>query len=108
MKKITIIVVLIGFIIVTGYVYIRSKVNTHGFHPAGTAHAPQSKPSESALDLRQKIISRLQQLVKEGSGGLYNLYVREVEPDVVLSKLDVRHVVLMPDSNVIRSMVDMK
>lgn len=107
MKKITIIIVLIGVLIVSGYVFIRSKLNTHDFHPVGAARTPQPKPSESTLDLRPKIIARLQQLVKQGSGGLYNLYIREVEPDVVLSKLDVRHVILMPDSNVIRSLVKM-
>lgn len=108
MRKITIIVVLIAVMIISGYVFLRSKLGTQGFHPANTAQASQPKPPESPLDLRPQIIARLQQLVKEGSGGLYNLFIREVEPDVLQSKLELRHVELVPDTSVIKSMIHMK
>ena len=41
------------------------------------------------LDLRPAIIAKLQQVIKDGSQGLYILSVEQLQPDVLASKLDV-------------------
>ena len=43
----------------------------------------------SVLDLRPAIIAKLQQLVKDGSNGLYTLSIQKIDPDLLSSKLDV-------------------
>ncbi len=53
---------------------------------------------QSAIDLRPAIIAKLQQLVKDGSDGLYSLSVGKLEPDVLGSKLDVMNVQITVDS----------
>jgi hypothetical protein len=63
------------------------------------ANAPKPHPqSESPIDLRPLIISKLQQLVKEISEGLYNLSIEKLEPDVLQSQIDVFNATLVPDT----------
>ena len=103
MKKIHILFIIIGVIVLGGYFYIRYALNTGGgFQPAVAKEVDKRpKSGESDLDLRPKIIKKLQQLVKDGSGGLYNLSIHEVNPDVIAGRLDLGHVLLSPDSSVI-------
>ena len=53
---------------------------------------------QSDIDLRPLIANKLQQLVKEGSNGLYNLSVEKIEPDILQSKLDMLNATLSPDT----------
>ena len=83
MKKIIIIPVIILAVIICGYLYTRYHVlKARDFKPDNTK-------STSALDLRPAIIAKLQQLVKNGSGGLYILTIKKIDPDILSSKLDV-------------------
>jgi len=54
-----------------------------------TDFKPDNSKATSILDLRPSIIAKLQQVVKDASGGLYILSIDKLEPDVLASKLDV-------------------
>lgn len=58
----------------------------------------QKSKANTILDLRPSIIAKLQQVVKDGSNGLYNLSIDKIEPDVLSSKLDVIDGTISPDS----------
>ena len=102
MKKITIIILIIGVIVLSAYMYLRHSVATPGFKPA-VAKTPAATPkkAESVADLRPLFISKLQQLVKAGTGGLYNLSIHEVEPDVLNASVTINRAELIPDSAVL-------
>jgi hypothetical protein len=99
MKKITVIFIVIGVLVVSGYVYVRTSLTTPGFDPPpGRGVAAQTRPPETVLDLKPKVVQKLQQLVKEGSNGLYNLYIRELKPDIVNSTVSISDASLIPDT----------
>ena len=80
-------------IIVTGtYLYIRfSVLKSKNFKPDTTK-------SKSILDLRPQLIAKLRQMVKDGSDGLYNLSIGEIEPHISSGGMDVMNVKIVPDS----------
>ena len=49
---------------------------------------PDNSKAKSILDLRPAIIAKLQQVVKDGSNGLYILSVQKLDIDVLASKVD--------------------
>ena len=59
---------------------------------------PDNSKLKSVIDLRPSIIAKLQQLVKDGSNGLYVLTIGNIDPDVVASTLDVFNADLRVDS----------
>ena len=59
--------------------------------------ADQSK-AKNELDLRPSIIAKLQQLVKDGSNGLYVLSMQTIEPDIATSKVDISNATIKIDS----------
>ena len=100
MKKISVIFLIIGVLVVSAYVYIRHSLATPGFDPPPAkqvATAP-TKPAESPLDLKPKLVEKLQQLVKQGSNGLYNLFVHELNPDILNSTVSITKASLVPDT----------
>jgi hypothetical protein len=109
-RKISIAFIIIGVIVIGGYLFIRYALHTRtGFKPVNAQEAKyKPKKGETNADLRPEIIKKLQQLVKDGSHGLYNLSVHEVNPDIVKSTLDIGHVILEPDSAVIKTMEQTK
>lgn len=91
MKRKSIFIIIIGILAVSisAYIYLHFlKANAPG---------PRSQ-SKSQIDLRPLIISKLQQLVKESSEGLYNLSIERLEPDVLQSKIDIFNASLVPDT----------
>lgn len=86
--------------VVSAYVYVRFSIKTPaGFTPAQAKDTTGvTKPAESFLDLKPKLIEKLQQLVKQGSNGLYNLFVRELKPDVLNSTVRITDASLVPDT----------
>jgi hypothetical protein len=109
MRKILIVFGVSGALAVAGYLFLRFSLNTNS---TGTAKAATIKvdslSSESVLDLRPKLVQKLQQLVKEGSGGLYNLSIGNIEPDILESKLDLSNVTLIPDSSALEELKENK
>ncbi len=98
MKKIYIILIA-GIVIISGvYVYVRfSFLRTKDFKPV-------TAKSKSVLDLRPAIIAKLQQLVKDGSDGLYHLSIEKIEPHTLVSSLDMVNVTLTPDSAALKNL----
>ncbi len=89
MKKKHYIIIAILAIVISAYIYLRFL----------KANAPKPlSQSESPIDLRPLIISKLQQLVKKSSEGLYNLSVEKLEPDALQSQIDVFNATLVPDT----------
>src|SRR5438552_2540906 len=98
MKKIYFISVAVIAIIIGVYLYVRfSVLKTKDFKP-------DSSKAKSVLDLRPSIIAKLQQLVKDGSGGLYHLSIEEIEPHIFKSTLDIMNATLSPDSAGIKNL----
>lgn len=93
MKKIVFIVIIITILIISGvYLYIRFGLLKSKDFP------PHTAKSKSALDLRPALIAKLQQMVKDGSGGLYNLSIGTLDPDILQSSLDITNAALEFDS----------
>ena len=59
---------------------------------------PDISKSESIIDLRPLMIAKLQQIVKTGSDGLYNLSIEKLEPDILQSTVNIFNLKLIPDS----------
>jgi hypothetical protein len=92
MKKIFLIFTII-FIIISGvYLYIRFIVLK------AKDFKPDYSKSKSITDLRPAIIAKLQQLVKDGSDGLYYLSIGKIDPHILASSVDITNAVLIPDS----------
>lgn len=70
-------------LIIGGYIYLR-----YGILKAKDFKVDTAK-EKNAVDLRPSIIAKLQQLVKDGSNGLYVLSVEKIEPDVLAAKAEV-------------------
>jgi len=101
MKKLTVVFLGIGLMALSAYLYVNYSLSTPGFTPAQARDSSfRAKPSESFIDLKPKLILKLQQLVKEGSNGLYNLYFHELKPDILNSKLTISRASLIPDTAV--------
>ena len=102
MKKISIIILIIGAVIVSAYVYLRHSISTPGFEPTAAASPINTpKKAESVADLRPLFIAKLQEMVKAGSGGLYNLSIHKVEPDILNASVIIKNAELVPDTAVL-------
>ncbi|HTM91014.1 MAG TPA: hypothetical protein VL095_01245, partial [Flavisolibacter sp.] len=62
----------------------------------------------SILDLKPKLIEKLQQLVKQGSGGLYNLFIHELKPDILKSTVSISKASLVPDTAALKQLEQSK
>lgn len=82
-NKLLIAGVVLFLIIIGGYLYLRfGFLKTKDFKP-------DTSKEKSVIDLRPSIIAKLQQIVKDGSNGLYVLSIDKLEPDILDSKLDI-------------------
>jgi hypothetical protein len=105
MKKIAVIFIIIGIMVVGAYLYVRYSINTPGFIPAQARDTTEiTKPAETLLDIKPKLVEKLQELVKQGSNGLYNLYIHELKPDILNSRISISNASLIPDTAVLRSL----
>jgi hypothetical protein len=92
MKKILILILTLIILLTCGYLYIRYHVLSSKDFKPDTAN------SKSILDLRPALIAKLQQLVKDGSDGLYNLSISEIRPHITSGGMDMINVKVVPDS----------
>jgi hypothetical protein len=89
-KKVLVIITLVTALI-SGYLYLRySLLKSKDFKP-------EVSKSKSPLDLRPALIAKMRQLVKDGSNGLYDLQIAQVEPSITNSSVDLSGVVLSPN-----------
>jgi hypothetical protein len=108
-KKITILFVIMGLMAISAYVYVRYSLRTPGYTPAQTKDtAVQTRSSGSFLDLKPKLVEKLQQLVKQGSDSLYNLFIHEVKPDVLNSSVTISNALLAPDTAAMKKLEALK
>jgi hypothetical protein len=92
MKKILIVILVLVILVTGGYLFVRfSVLKSKNFKPDTTK-------SKSILDLRPQLIAKLRQLVKDGSDGLYNLSIGEIEPHISSGGIDMMTVQIVPDS----------
>jgi hypothetical protein len=95
MKKFLIWLSVLIIVLVSGYLYLRYDVlKTKDFKP-------DTSKKESVVDLRPAIIAKLQQMVKDGSDGLYVLSIEKLSPDVLASEVEVINASLDIDSSVL-------
>jgi hypothetical protein len=86
------IISIILILLISGYVWLRfSLLKTKNIKP-------DYSKEKSVIDLRPLVIAKMQQLVKDGSGGLYNLSIAEINPAVMASEFDIINATLTPDS----------
>ena len=97
-KKVYTILIIVVAIITGVYVAIR-----YGFLRT-TDYKPDNSKAKSALDLRPAIIAKMQQLVKDGSSGLYRLSVKQVEPHLLSSTLQIINASIGPDTTAIKQL----
>lgn len=97
-KKLLVLLIIVAIIITGSYLYLRYSVLK------SKDYKPDLSKSKSVLDLRPALIAKLQQVVKDGSDGLYNLRIVQIEPSVINSTLQITGVVLTPDSSVLSQM----
>jgi hypothetical protein len=92
-KKIILISVISVVVIISGgFLYLKYGVlKTNDVKP-------DISEASSVLDLRPAIIAKLQQLVKDGSDGLYTLSIKKIDPDLLSSKLDVLDGIIAVDT----------
>ncbi|HUS02595.1 MAG TPA: hypothetical protein VMY77_12745 [Chitinophagaceae bacterium] len=81
-KRFLIAALILFFLIIAGYLFIRYR------YLKVKSFTPDNSKAKNAIDLRPSIIAKLQQLVKDGSNGLYILSVEKIEPHLLSSKLD--------------------
>jgi hypothetical protein len=98
MRKIYIVALLLGVIVVAGYIWLRLALRTDKPQPSGVhAGEPITEKAKPVLDIRPRLIERLQELVKKGSDGLYNLSIEKIEPDLLNSTVQVSNVIITPN-----------
>ena len=92
MKKAGYVISIILVILISGYLLLR-------FHFLKTKTIqPDYSKSKSVTDLRPLVIAKMQELVKDGSGGLYNLSIGKVDAEFSASGFDIINASLIPDS----------
>ncbi len=100
MKKLYWIIAVLITVFIGGYIFIRvSVLKTKAIEPDNTK-------ARSLIDLRPAIIAKLQELVKYGSNGLYNLLIDRIDPHVLESKLDVFKATLTTDTIALKKLND--
>jgi hypothetical protein len=95
MKRFTILIAVAGAIVLCSYLFLRFRLQAKD---VPTVH---SETSGLSLDLRPLLIDRLKQMVKDGSGGLYQLSLDSIQADVLQSEITLFNAALFPDSQVL-------
>ncbi len=82
MKRLNILLLIITVLLIAGYFLIRAylHVNDHGKNE-------DAKSPDASLDLRPLFIAKIQQLVKDGSKGLYSISIDSMDVDVLQSRV---------------------
>lgn len=100
MKKLYILFLILAGLIIAGYLFVRfflqSDIRNSRNKTGDSSIVAQHNP-DSTLDLRPLFIAKIQQLVKEGSKGLYNIAIDSLEVDLLRSRVILAHVQLTHD-----------
>ncbi len=101
-KKLLVLLGIIVLAVTGGYLYLRYGVLKSEDFKADRTEA------KSALDLRPPLIAKLQQLVKDGTKGLYILSIGEIDPSIAEATLDLHDLELVVDSAVLARLDSME
>lgn len=101
MKKTGIISAIIIIIVAAGYFFLRFYLLR------AKDFKPDTSKARSIIDLRPALIARLQQMVKDGSKGLYKLSIESIEPDIAGSSVDLNITGLVVDSAALQKLDSM-
>ena len=91
-KRIIVILASLLVVVIAGFIYLKY------FYLQTKDFEPDNSKAKNILDLRPAIIAKLQQLVKDGSNGLYVLSIEKIDPDIIASTLEVFNAHLRVDS----------
>ncbi len=104
MKKLYLLMLVVGGIIIAAYLFMRfslqkdiRKSKEKQAVAVSKAFAAPAENPDSTMDLRPLFKTRLQQLVKEGSRGLYDLSIDSMSVDVLQSTVTLMNIRLSPD-----------
>jgi hypothetical protein len=101
-KKIIIIISILLVLIIGGYLFIRYHfLKVKNFKP-------DNSKAKNLLDLRPAIIAKLQQVVKDGSNGLYILSIQKLDIDVVTSEIDAINASITVDTAAMKRLDSLK
>ncbi|MEP6700185.1 MAG: hypothetical protein ABJA85_02670, partial [Bacteroidota bacterium] len=93
MKRKYVILIIIPVLLISAYLYLRfSVLRSKDFKP-------DLSKSRSIADLRPQLIAKLQQLVKDGSAGLYKLQIDDINVKLSNGGISINEIILLPDSN---------
>jgi hypothetical protein len=101
-KKVVIIFSALLLVIAGGYLFIK-----YHFLKAKN-FKPDNSKAKNILDLTPAIIAKLQQVVKDGSNGLYILSVQKLNIDVLASKVDAVNASITVDTAVMHQLDQLK
>ena len=93
MKKFYKIIITISVVLFGAYLYVRFDALK------AKDYKPDQSKSTSVADMRPAIIAKLQQLVKDGSGGLYRLSLDTLNVHLLSPSADIANVSIMLDSS---------
>jgi hypothetical protein len=103
MKKFAIIAIPVFLIIaISTYLYTKHHVLK------AKDFKPDNSKAKSVVDITPSIIAKLQQMVKDGSDGLYVLSIEKLDADVVTSKLNITNASITIDTTVLHQLENLK
>ncbi len=97
-RKVLVLLLAIIFIAAAVFLYLKYRILKAPDYEADVAK------KETVLDLRPQLIAKLQQLIKDGSSGLYKLSVQQVSPDLAASTVDIENGSIDIDSTMLASL----
>jgi len=106
MKKLYIILLIIGGLTIAGYLFVRFylQADIRNSRNKNDSTLVGGKNPDSTLDLRPLFIAKIQQLVNQGSKGLYNISIDSMEVDLIQSRVLLRDVQLIHDNKVLAAL----
>ena len=109
-KKLRLLILIPALLLIGGYLFIRftlqSSIKKEEAKTGAVIPDTKKLGSEklSEADLRPLFIKRLQQLLKNGSAGLYNLSIADLKIDVLASTVTLQGVSIKPDSTILSAL----
>lgn len=99
-----------GYIIIAVIMMLATAAALYIHFSSGKVNEPTQKApqAESLVDIRPMLVKKLQQLVKKGSEGLYNLSIEKLQPDLLHSQLDIVNATLIPDTAALQKLHALK
>lgn len=97
---------IIGGLTIAGYLFVRFylQADIRNSRNKNDSTLVGGKNPDSTLDLRPLFIAKIQQLVNQGSKGLYNISIDSMEVDLIQSRVLLRDVQLIHDNKVLAAL----